>query len=376
MSTISRLTIHGFALSAVLAFTAPALAADGVVGPGNCNEAGFSSVLAAVNGSGGGTITFNCGTATIPFTAYKQIGSAVTIDGGGTITFDGQNASAFFQVFFSGNATLRRLTLRRGVFSAAHPLENFGTLRLDRVQVRDNVSAGPAVVNYGTLVVMESTFTGNANTAAGANGDGGAIAHDGNEAFIESSTFTANSAGRHGAAVFSNARVVIENSTFTGNQAGSGGGAVYQTGSDNSIIDYATIANNTAVYGGGIYNEGSASATLSISRSIIAGNTGGNCDGVLLSGGYNLWFAGTNCPFSGPGDSAGNPALGALASNGGPTQTLLPGPGSAAIDRIPSGQCILFVDQRGGGRPFGGGCDSGAVEAGASFDLIFRNGFE
>ena len=64
-------------------------AANGVVGPGNCNYAGFSSVLATVDGSGGGTITFNCGTATITFAGYKQISNAVVIDGGGTITFDG-----------------------------------------------------------------------------------------------------------------------------------------------------------------------------------------------------------------------------------------------------------------------------------------------
>lgn len=376
MSTISGSTLRCSALFAVLASTAPALAADGVVGPANCNETGFNNVLAAVNGSGGGTLTFNCGTATIPFTSYKQIGSTVIIDGGGRITLDGQNTSAFFQIFFSGNATLRGLTLRRGVFASSHPLENFGTLVLDRVQVRDNTSAGPAVVNYRSLQVLASTFSGNVNTATGSGGDGGAIAHDGEALYIDASTFTANRAGRHGAAVFSSSVLTIENSTFSGNQAGGGGGAVYQTGSGASAILYATIANNTAVYGGGIYNEGSASSTLNVGRSIMAGNSGGNCDGVLASAGYNVWFAGTNCALSATGDGAGNPQLGVLASNGGPTQTLLPGAGSAAIDRIPPAQCVLAVDQRDAERPAGSGCDSGAVEAGAAIDLIFQHGFE
>ena len=67
-------------------YAAEVAAVDGVVGPGNCNEGGFDSVLATVDGSGGGTITFNCGTATIVFTAYKQIANAVVIDGGGSIT--------------------------------------------------------------------------------------------------------------------------------------------------------------------------------------------------------------------------------------------------------------------------------------------------
>ncbi|MBN8482498.1 MAG: hypothetical protein J0L88_13020 [Xanthomonadales bacterium] len=376
MATILRATIRCLAWFAALAFGAPAFALDGVVGPANCDEAGFNGVLAAVNASGGGTITFDCGTATIPFTAYKPIGGAVTIDGRGTITFDGANTSAFFQVFFSANATLRRLTLRRGTFAAAHALENFGALRLERVQVQDSLSAGPTVVNHGTLTVIESMFRGNANTATGLDGDGGAIAHDGEYLYIDASTFAANSAGRHGGAVFSSNVLTIENSTFTGNQAGSGGGAVYQTGSGNSAILQATFADNAAVFGGAIYNDGSASSTLNIRASIMAGNSGGNCDGVLTSGGDNLWFAGTNCPFSATGDGPGNPVLGTLASNGGPTQTRMPGTGSAAIDRISPARCILSMDQRGARRPAGAGCDSGAVEAGAVIDTIFQDGFE
>ena len=64
--TTANILIRGTACMAA-AFALPAWAANGVVGPGNCNQAGFDSVLAAVDGSGGGTITFNCGTATIVF---------------------------------------------------------------------------------------------------------------------------------------------------------------------------------------------------------------------------------------------------------------------------------------------------------------------
>jgi len=92
-------------------------AANGVVGPGNCNYAGFSSVLATVDGSGGGTITFNCGTATITFAGYKQISNAVVIDGGGTITFDGGGNSGFFQSSFGSTLVLKRLTLQHSVYT-------------------------------------------------------------------------------------------------------------------------------------------------------------------------------------------------------------------------------------------------------------------
>lgn len=356
-----------------MACATTARAADGVVTAGNCNEAGFQSVLATVDGSGGGRITFQCGTATIAFTHYKTIASAVVVDGGGTITFDGGDASPFFQVFFSAHATLRGLTLQHGRKGDVHALENFGTLRLDRVRVRDNVSDGPAVANDGTLVVQASTFSGNRNTASG--GDGGAISNRNGILVVRASTFAGNVAARNGGAIHSASGTSVSNSTFTENEA-VGGAAFYQEGSGESRIEHATVTGNDATFGGGVYNEGSASATLTISRSILAGNAGGNCDGVLVSAGYNLWSGATQCPFSQAGDGAGDPLLGALASNGGATQTMLPGGGSAAIDRVPASQCPVRVDQRGGSRPAGAGCDSGAVEAGAALDVVFQDGFE
>jgi hypothetical protein len=57
-----------------------------------------------------------------------------------------------------------------------------------------------------------------------------------------------------------------------------------------------------------------------------------------------------------------DPVLGALANNGGPTQTLLPLVGSPLLDAIPPASCGAPVDQRGVTRPQGPGCDIGAVE--------------
>ena len=55
--------------------------------------------------------------------------------------------------------------------------------------------------------------------------------------------------------------------------------------------------------------------------------------------------------------------LGALADNGGPTETMLPQPGSPLIDAIqPISECQVDVDQRGVDRPQIKGCDTGAVE--------------
>ncbi|HEY6941312.1 choice-of-anchor Q domain-containing protein [Dokdonella sp.] len=372
------------AASILLAAAGDAAATNAVVSPPNCNEAGFAAALAAVDGSGSGTITFNCGTATITFTNYKTIANDVVIDGGNAITFDGGNTSALFQVFASANATLKGLTLQHAEFNQSHALENFGALKLDHVRVQTNVSAGPVVANSGTLRVRWSTFSGNQNTATAIGGDGGVIANDGGDASVESSTFTGNSTGRYGGAIYSNSTLDVLDSTFTGNATtgmGSGGGAIYQAGSGTSTVEYATIVGNTGqAFGGGLYNDGAGSATLVVSRSIMANNTNGNCDGVLTSGGYNVWFGATSCPFAAPGDGAGDPMLGALANNGGPTQTMLPGAGSAAINRVPNAQCAQPYDQRGASRPGGvignGSCDSGAVEVSGTLDLIFYDGFE
>jgi predicted outer membrane repeat protein len=366
----------------IAAFAQHAEAANGVVGPGNCNYAGFSSVLATVDGSGGGTITFNCGTATITFAGYKQVSNAVVIDGGGTITFDGGSSSAFFQVFGSATLVLKRLTLQHGEFSSAHALENFGFLRLDQVKMQNNVSIGAPILNQNSLIVERSTFSANENTGATTDGRGGAILNDGGSATIRYSTFASNKAATGGGAIFSTSDLDVSNSTFTGNSttgAGSGGGAIHQTGGTGTVA-YATIVGNTGlVFGGGVYSNDPA--VLTVSRSILANNDGGNCDGsntALVSGGYNVWFGATSCSFSQAGDGAGNPMLGALASNGGATQTMLPAAGSAAINRIPNAQCALPYDQRGANRPGGianSSCDSGAVEAGAAIDLIFYDSF-
>ena len=62
----------------------------------------------------------------------------------------------------------------------------------------------------------------------------------------------------------------------------------------------------------------------------------------LVDGGHNVAFSAPGCP-----GVTGNPKLGALASNGGPTQTLTLGPGSSAIDLIPASACGATTDQRG-----------------------------
>src|SRR5262249_20695149 len=106
-----------------------------------------------------------------------------------------------------------------------------------------------------------------------------------------------------------------------------------------------------------------------------------NCSGFdagsLASAGYNLTndTNGSACSFTAATDLVNkNPLLGPLASNGGPTQTMLPGAKSPAANVIPKtttlrgNQVCPGTDQRGAARPGHGEtrCTIGAAEAGFS----------
>jgi hypothetical protein len=206
------------------------------------------------------------------------------------------------------------------------------------------------VLNEGTVTITDSTVTGNATAA---------------EPYA-------------GIWNYSGGTMSIVDSTVTKN-SGAPGGSDVGAGVDNTgtmTVVASTIAGNT---GGGIYSGQDVTATLG--ATIVANNTGTNCDAYdaasLDSAGYNLTSdkTGTACSFTAATDLVNkNPALGALASNGGPTQTMLPGTKSPAANVIPKTTTLRGVkvcpgtDQRGVARPGHGEtrCTIGATEAGFS----------
>ena len=109
---------------------------------------------------------------------------------------------------------------------------------------------------------------------------------------------------------------------------------------------------------------------LTLKNTIVAGSLeGGSCDAFLTSEGGNLAghhtcfisVPGSDLQLGGVRDRQGaNPALDALADNGGATLTHTPRYGSFAIDGG-TGPCPE-TDARGVARPQNGRCDVGAVE--------------
>jgi CSLREA domain-containing protein len=236
----------------------------------------------------------------------------------------------------------------------------------------NSAQRGGAIKCDGALAVTNSTFTNNS-----VNGIwypvGGAMLIYGPSA-IMNSTFSGNSASgssvKSGGAINmpSTYGLTIANSTFFSNTvsgAGSNwGGAIYKYSSVPSTLTVtnSTFSGNSASGGasnlaGGIYNDGVTTVTL---RNTIMANS--SCSGTITDGGNNLQFPGDTCGVSIP---TADPLLGALADNGGSTQTMALGIGSPAVDAGNDAVCAASPvnnrDQRGYVRPADGDNDSSAI---------------
>jgi hypothetical protein len=263
---------------------------------------------------------------------------------------------------------------------------------------------GAVQVSAGNLVVQNSTFKANTATVAGINGGailwqssgtatisdstfGAATLNEGNKSpaggaiwatagtlNVDHSLFYSNSAtsqfGGGGAIGFGGTGGgPIENTTFIQNLGGSqtGSAAVEMSTSGAVTLRHDTFRLNLPASGNPVVGK-DPSGTLTLAGTIVdtSGTTAIACNGTIVDGGSNDIFpassAGT-CPISGT-NTTGDPALGFPQDNGGPSQTMMLGSGSAAVDAIPFAQCDVGDDQRGVDRPIpaNGSCDIGAVE--------------
>jgi chitodextrinase len=372
---------------------------------------GTSSLIAGIviaNATpGGGNLTLTKGCVYTLASAYNAtdggtglpvISGQVTIQGAGATitrsTASGTPAFRIFDVASGGNLALNSLTLSNGLANNGQQgggaIDSHGTLAVTAGTFTNNSSpattgtSGGAIDSSGTLSVTTSTFSGNSAQ------EGGGVFNQ-SSATITNSTFTSNNAtiygggallnaagtetlagdtfvantGPGGGAIDNDATLNIANSTFTNNTGGTnGGGAVENFGT--TTVKQSTFSGNTSPYGANLFNY--TGFKLSMSMDIVAGGlVGSNCGGQarITDLGYNI-DTGSSCGFSATNYSLPNtqPELDALASNGGPTQTMGLPAGSPAIDAIPSATpgCTGSTDQRGIARPQGKGCDIGAYE--------------
>jgi len=306
----------------------------------NTNDSGIDSLRQAVaDVCDGGTITIDSGLAGLTTTLTSgeiAIAKNVTIDGSAApgYTVSGNNTSDMFSVGNGSNVTMNNLTFINGSGTNGGAIRTFGNLTVNNSTFHNNVATnvGGAIYSWTQTItrINNSTFYNNSAAYGGATFSDG-FAALGTQQYIANSTFYNNSATSAGGALhvgvsfYGAPNTYVYNSTFSGNSSPSGAGIMYQSG------------------GFYIYN------------SIVANSTGGGADiqGIPTGSSNNL---------------TGAVPLNALASNGGPTQTMSLQAGSPALGAGDGDVCaaapVNNLDQRGESRPQGDAvCDIGAYES-------------
>jgi len=247
-----------------------------------------------------------------------------------------------------------------------------GAVTLTRSLVSDNTSSngGGGIWVEGNLKIANSTIRN--NNDAGTFGGGGISATSATAtATVINSTITGNTAGLTsggigGGGIAANGSWTITNSTITGNTAGSfGGGGIVTAIPSHVTLVYTTVVDNTSSNGANVL---AFNPLVSFGSVVALPQGSANCANPQNSNGFNL-SDDASCAFTRPSDRQNvAPQLGALANNGGPTQTRRPQQTSPLVDAVSSASCQadgaagITTDQRALGRPHGPDCDIGAVE--------------
>ena len=359
-------------------------------------------------------------------TATTGKGGGVYTNGTFTMTnstLSGNTASKYGGVYAQGNVTLTNSTVsgNSATSGSGGGVSAYGSVKLTNSTVSGNFATsgkgGGVYARYGNVTLTNSTVSGNTAKTDGGGVDAygsvtltnstvsgntasrkyGGVAAKGN-ATITNSTISGNTAGTNYAGLYVSGNATVTNSTISGNTGGGKGGGVYLRGATSTLTN-CTIANNIAKSGAGIYIfNGTATVsncTITGNQALVGGNGGG---GIFVQTGATLNLNNTivannsdatgNGPdirnlgtltaknslvrnTTGNGVTAANgniintdPQLGPLQNNGGPTQTMAPKAGSAAINAgsnalIPAG---TTTDQRGAARISGVRVDIGAFE--------------
>lgn len=250
-----------------------------------------------------------------------------------------------------------------------------GVAVLTRTDIENNARGADAlftVINEGNLSIYESNLNNNAHFGLYNIGNGVMLVYGTNisnqteravynqdatgEVWLVRVLVTSSGEGLYNGVVFNGGTMRLINSTISNNTG------IGLRSRGNATLSYVTIAENSGL---GLQLE--STGPYEVNNSIIARNSGGNCDIFLdlipvTLGGVNIDTDGS-CGVT--TYTTAELALDVLADNGGVTFTHALLDGSPAID-VASGPCPS-TDQRwlGFGRPFGPSCDVGAFEASA-----------
>lgn len=314
------------------------------------------NVTLGYDAHGGGIFT----DGSLTLTRSRVIGNSVRglgSKGGGIFAL---GSLTLTQSTVSGNSTDDDYASGGGIFS-------FGPVTLNGSNISENRtvgygSFGGGIYAYGTSTLTNSTIHGN-STAGMNSGGGGIIAYT---VKLNQSTVSGNhTSGDHsrGGGVLA-ANVTLNQSTVSGNTTAgnySAGGGIHAY---TVRLNQSTVSENTTEglnsSGGGVFQgDLSNNFPLSITSSILAGNSSavGEPDLAIdpdssLTVDFSLIGTGIMPDFGGNNISSNTPLLSPLANHGGPTATHALLPGSPALNAgdpaaVAGANGIPQFDQRG-----------------------------
>ncbi|MDP9051516.1 MAG: FG-GAP-like repeat-containing protein, partial [Acidobacteriota bacterium] len=345
------------------------------------------TVFSAANSVAQNTITLGgAGTLAVPASTTitgATSGSDATLTN--LVTISGNNAYGIFSVASGVNgATISNLTITQGKGNSGGAINNAGSLAVNHCTLSNNTASqgyGGAIQNTGQLSVNGSTFANNNAVAAG-----GAI-YATSALAVNNSTFSGNTGGQ-GGAIYIGASLTMTNSTLYGNS----GGAIFNNGlamGSNNILggdaggecygpgcltgtntyflvsgaeqqiggvwdsgpitlgwsggsytlnygQYSTPAGISSGFGGGISSSGWPGGAQGFGPYFVLGSSHGAPLAPITITNSSKSFALTQVSqsllFSSNGNIVATAAkLSPLGNYGGPTQTMIPLPGSPAI---------------------------------------------
>ena len=248
---------------------------------------------------------------------------------GATITLSGTQAGGQLTVTDTGGLTLDATSLPAGVTisgAASAP----GTLDEHGHRIFNLNGTGASLTLKGLTLSGGTAYSNTQNLTGGA-----IYAPTGTTLTLDRCTLsdnTASNASIGGGAIRCVGTLVMMRCTLSGNSSTvAGGGAIFLNNSASATLTHCTIAGNTAATTGGGISNGTGSLVLNYC--IAAGNT------APANTNINGTFTGSSSLTS------GDPLLGTLASNGGPTQTMALLAGSPARDAATGSPSTS--DQRG-----------------------------
>jgi hypothetical protein len=401
--------VLGFSL-ALAAGAAPAGA--GVLTLGACTAAALRALISAA--AAGDVLLLPACTIAVAGAAGDDanlsgdfdITTSITLQGVGSdaTILDGAGLDRVLDIRPGATVVVADLAVRNGaapVGERGGGVRNEGVLTLLDVLVTGSSasSEGGGVASTGALTVLRSRITDNTS-----GDDGGGLLSRG-VVLVDGSTIAANRASdRAGGLSIEAGTATVRDSTIANNTSGPGGG-IEVTLATTVLLERITVSGNAGTVGGGLRVRGDASTDVTLLNSTIAYNRSslGEAGGVSLSEGTLTIVHSTiarNADASNLAASAGglgkdlgilivgnsviaentvgpatpnadidvtdldenlsnfigtvdgNPRLGPLRDNGGPTFTMAPFPGSPLIDTGDNALVAaagLTTDQRGPG---------------------------